>query len=158
MCGFKVCYCQKAIWCFMGWMILTVDRYRNGNKYLDVLELNILNKRCAAAERSYGNFSLHSSGSWNVDVDKKGFIHSRNIVEHWKLNALLYQKIISSNCGGSFHREHNNKVDQSMDIIQKLSVYLRFYPRVLPAFKQILIILSKSLNSLSYLFIRFSFY
>ena len=32
---------------------------------------------------------------------------------------LLYQKIKSSNCGVSFHRDHDNKEDQSMCVIQK---------------------------------------
>ena len=58
---------------------MSIDRYRDGNKYLDVLELNISNIGRAAAKQSYDYFSLHSSGLSNVNVDKKMFRLLRDV-------------------------------------------------------------------------------
>ena len=54
-------------------MVLSIDRYKDGNKYLNVLELNISNIGRAAAKQSRDHFSLHSSGLSNVNVDNKIF-------------------------------------------------------------------------------------
>ena len=47
LCGFEGLYCWKAFWRVM---VLSIDRYRDGNKYLNVLELNISNIGRAAAK------------------------------------------------------------------------------------------------------------
>ena len=46
-----------------------------------MLELNLSFIERAAANRSYGHFSLRSSGLSNVSVDNKNFILSRDIVK-----------------------------------------------------------------------------
>ena len=77
MC-FKELHFRTTIWDKRFWLI---ERYRNGNRYLDVLELNLSFIERAAANRSYRNFSLRSSGLSNVNVDNKNFILSRDIVK-----------------------------------------------------------------------------
>ena len=58
---------------------MSIDRHRNGNKYFDVLEVNISNIGREPAKQSYDHFSLHSSGLSNVNIDNKMFISSRDV-------------------------------------------------------------------------------